>query len=181
MGPQSSDIVNMTDEVVFAMVKNREGLDEYAHPKQGICWKRFGLLTVMERNGPPYASKDVCVWMLEACTCVDACACLPACPNNIIKCKRCIPAKAASPKADIEQVSKLLQCPQKGLMVRIGKRSGRDSGQEFHALFAMSAGGCTSIAIGVFRNVWNRELTDFLVPPQAVKTESAKLKPGGKA
>jgi hypothetical protein len=47
-------------------------------------------------------------------------------------------------------------------------------------LFAMYAGGCTSIAIGVFRNVWNRELTDFLVPPQVVKTESTKLKPVGK-
>jgi hypothetical protein len=119
----------------------------------------------MERNGSPYA-----------CTCVDACACLPACSNNFFKCKKCIPAKAG-----IEKVGKRLQCPQKGLVVRIGKRSGRDCGQELHALFAMSAGGCTSIAIGVFRNVWYRELTDFLVPPQVVKTEMTKLKPVGKA
>jgi hypothetical protein len=68
----------------------------------------------------------------------------------------------------------------RGLMVRIGKRSGRDCGQELHVLFAMSASGYTSIAIGVFRNVWYKELTDFLVPLQVVKTESTKLKPVGK-
>ena len=122
------------------------------------------------------------VWMLEACSCVDGCACLPACPNNIIKCKRCIPAKAASPKAGIEQVGKLLQCPQKGV-----------DGSDWKAIRArlwsriscVVCDGCRRVRSHCHWSLQKRlvqgKLTDFLVPLQVVKTESTKLKPVGNA
>ena len=139
MGPQSSVIVNMTDEVVFAMVKTEKDWTSRRIQSKGSVGKEW--TSVYEQRRLCGCWRHARVWMGVLVSQLAR--------MELLSVKDAFRRKQRVRKLVSNRSENFFNARKRGLMVRIGKRSERDCGQELvYVLFAMSAGDCTSIGTG---------------------------------